>query len=70
MLILCHAATATAGENQTSQRDRFDQIIIPAVEESVRQPITSQGGEIAWGESYQLSACVEMFSAGVSGFTS
>jgi len=55
--------SAPAQENQTALRERFDQIIIPAVERAVRQPITQQGGEIAWGESYQLEALVTMLDA-------
>jgi hypothetical protein len=47
----------------TPSRERFDQIIVPAVEKAVRQPVTDQGGEIAWGESYQLAALVEMLDA-------
>ena len=43
--------------------ERFDQITIPAVEKAARRPVTDQGGEIAWGESYQLSALVEMLDA-------
>ena len=54
----------TAAEaDPPSPRERFDQIIFPVVEKAVRQPTTEQGGEIAWGESYQLSALVEMFDA-------
>jgi hypothetical protein len=71
MEILCMVAilagfgspSGHAQENPTSLRERFDQIIIPAVEKAVRQPVTQQGGEIAWGESYQLSALVEMLDA-------
>jgi hypothetical protein len=33
------------------------------VEKAVRQPTTDQGGEIAWSESYQLAALVEMLDA-------
>lgn len=42
---------------------RFDELVIAAVENAVRQPVTDQGGEIAWGTSYQLSALVEMLDA-------
>lgn len=55
-------AAAQDGE-PLSLRARFDQIILPAVEKAVRQPATDQGGEIAWGESYQLAALVEMLDA-------
>ena len=63
MLTLSTFSSATAQENQTALRERFDQITIPAVEKAVRQPITQQGGEIAWGESYQLEALVTMLDA-------
>jgi len=63
LLTLYRCPSASAEEDPTSLRERFDQIIIPAVEKTVRQPITQQGGEIAWGESYQLSALVEMLDA-------
>jgi len=43
--------------------DCFDRIILPVVEKAVLKPVTDQGGEIAWGESYQLAALVEMFAA-------
>jgi hypothetical protein len=43
--------------------ERFDSVLIPAVEKAILKPTTDQGGEIAWGESYQLSALAEMFDA-------
>ncbi len=49
--------------DRAALRERFDQIIVPIVDKAVRQPVTDQGGEIAWGESYHLSALVEMFEA-------
>ncbi|MBI3851632.1 MAG: hypothetical protein HY298_15340 [Verrucomicrobia bacterium] len=54
---------AAAGGEGAQLAERFDRIIIPAVERAVRKPATDQGGEIAWGESYQLSALVEMLDA-------
>ena len=63
LLMLGDAPAATAGEDGASLRERFDQIINPAVEKAVRQPPTSRGGEIAWGESYHLAALVEMLDA-------
>jgi len=63
MSLLCSLPPATAEENRAALRERFDKTIIPAVEKAVQQPVTDQGGEIAWGESYQLSALVEMFDA-------
>ena len=41
--------------------ERFDQLVIPAVEAAVRQSGTNLGGNIAWAQAYQLAALVEMF---------
>lgn len=56
------AASGTE-ENRSELVKRFDRMILPAVEKAIRQPATEQGGEIAWGESYQLAALVEMLDA-------
>src|SRR6185295_18719273 len=53
-------ATALADSDRATLIARFDQLVVPAVAKAVRQPATDQGGEIAWGESYQLAALVEM----------
>jgi len=64
LMSFCGLASPTpAQEAATTLRERFDQLIFPAVEKAVRQPVTDQGGQIAWGESYQLSALVEMLDA-------
>ncbi len=55
-------SAALAEGERTAVTEQFDQLIIPAVEKAVRQPVTQQGGEIAWGESYQLDALAEMFA--------
>lgn len=54
---------AIAASDRAAVCAQFDQLIVPAVEKAVRQPVTQQGGEIAWGESYQLDALAEMFAA-------
>lgn len=54
---------AFADSDRATPIERFDQLVFPAVEKAVRQPVTDQGGEIAWGESYQLAALVEMLDA-------
>lgn len=54
---------AAADTNRAALIGRFDQLLLPAVESAIRKPATTQGGEIAWGESYQLSALVEMLDA-------
>jgi hypothetical protein len=59
----CRLLAAAQDGEPLSLRARFDQIIIPAVEKAIRQSTTDQGGEIAWGQSYQLSALVEMLDA-------
>lgn len=56
-------SSVLADEKPSSMTGRFDQILIPSVEKAILRPATGQGGEIAWGESYQLSALVEMFDA-------
>ena len=58
-----HPSSVLADEKPSSMTGRFDQILIPSVEKAILRPATGQGGEIAWGESYQLSALVEMFDA-------
>lgn len=64
MLLLPGAfPSALAQDQPTDLRERFDRVLIPAVENAVRQPVTQQGGEIAWGESYRLAALVEMLDA-------
>lgn len=57
------AAAASAYKPPVELVKRFDEIIFPVVDKAIRQPPTEQGGEIAWGESYQLAALVEMFDA-------
>lgn len=57
------ATAASAYKPPAELVNRFDEIIFPVVEKAIRQPPTEQGGEIAWGESYQLAALVEMFDA-------
>lgn len=61
LIISCLRSSLPAAELST--QERFDQIIFPVVEKAIQQPATEQGGEIAWGESYQLSALVEMLAA-------
>ncbi|MBI2927240.1 MAG: hypothetical protein HYY24_16220 [Verrucomicrobia bacterium] len=59
----CGVAAEGTEETRRSSVERFDAIIVPAVEKAVRQPATDAGGEIAWGQSYQLAALVEMLDA-------
>ena len=63
MLTVWGVQAASVEGDRAWMMERFDQIIIPAVEKAARQPVTDQGGEIAWGDSYQLSALVEMLDA-------
>ena len=63
-LITFSCGLAAFAETQAAAPiERFDRIILPVVEKAVLKPVTDQGGEIAWGESYQLAALVEMFDA-------
>jgi hypothetical protein len=43
--------------------ERFDRLVVPAVAAAMRQSGTNLGGNIAWGQAYQLAALVEMFDA-------
>lgn len=63
MLTVCGVQAASGEGDRALMMERFDQIIIPAAEKAARRPVTDQGGQIAWGESYQLSALVEMLDA-------
>jgi hypothetical protein len=63
LLTVGRAPAATAEDERALLRERFDPIIVPAVGKAIRQPTTDSGGEIAWGESYQLAALVEMLDA-------
>jgi hypothetical protein len=54
-------AAAFDGES-ASPTARFEQLVFPAVEAALRQPGERLGGEIAWGQAYQLAALVEMLA--------
>ena len=51
VIVSAGCALADSAKTNLSLQSQFDQIIIPIVEKAVRQPVTDQGGEIAWGES-------------------
>lgn len=55
--------TAFADIGRATPSERFDQLVFPAVEAAIRQSGTNLGGNIAWGQAYQLAALVEMFEA-------
>jgi hypothetical protein len=57
----CIAAAAAVPHGE-SLRDRFDQITPKMVAGVVRKAPPDDGGRLAWGESYLLSALVEMFA--------
>ena len=52
-----------ADQASAGLRARFDALVLPAAEKSLAKPMTTEGGEIAWGESYVLSALAEMFES-------
>jgi len=54
---------AFADNDRATPCERFDQLVIPAVEAAIRQSGTNLGGNIAWAQAYQLAALVEMFDA-------
>lgn len=51
----------------SSWRDRFDALADAAVAKSVQRAVTTEGGSLAWGESYLLSALAEMLAIGGDG---
>ena len=68
--LLCLALNLSGGaritfgaDNRAGAVERFDRLVIPAVEAAVRKSGTNLGGNIAWGQAYQLAALVEMFDA-------
>lgn len=64
LLLLCHGgSTVDAQELPADARERFDRTILPAVEKLTRGPAIQEGGNLAWGPSYQLKALVVMTEA-------
>lgn len=64
LLVLCLGGlTVGAQEVPADARERFDRALLPAVEAATRRPPTQEGGDIAWGVSYQLQALVLMTEA-------
>jgi hypothetical protein len=55
---------ATDALPQTPWRERFDALVEPAVAKAVERPTTKEGGSLAWGESYLLTALAEMIAVG------
>ncbi len=53
----------TSDQGSVSAKAQFDQLVLPAVEAALRQSGEQLGGEIAWGQAYQLTALVEMLDA-------
>ena len=58
-----HAWAAPNPKEHAIDTERFDKLVIPAVETAVRHSGTNLGGSIAWSQAYQLAALVEMFDA-------
>jgi hypothetical protein len=54
-------SAAAAGPNRG---ERFDRAAAPAVTKAVQRAPTTEGGSLAWGESYLLSALAEMLATG------
>lgn len=61
LLAVAGAPSAFAASGREAAMARFDRLVIPAVETAGRQSGTNLGGNIAWGQAYQLAALVEMF---------
>lgn len=63
--LFCGLALAALSAAAESQRAReFDALAAPAVQQALRKPVTTEGGSLAWGESYLLAALAEMLSVG------
>jgi hypothetical protein len=66
-MLLVLRPTATLADVPNADRDwfiqRFDEVIVPQVEQSLANPRTNDQGGIAWGTSYQLAALAEMLDA-------
>lgn len=56
------AAVAEQSRGGETFRTRFDQLTAKAVASAVSKVPLDDGGQLAWGESYLLSALVEMFA--------
>ena len=48
----------------SARQAEFDALVEPAVRQAVRKPVTTEGGSLAWGESYLLAALAEMLETG------
>ena len=56
------AAFASAAESPSTRE--FDTLVAPAVERALRKAVTTEGGLLAWGDSYLLAALAEMLETG------
>ena len=61
----CLFFAASGAFGQPALRERFDAATSRAVAKAVKRPTTTEGGSLAWGESYLLGALAEMI--GVDG---
>lgn len=63
--LTCGLALAAISAAAETQRGReFDALAVPAVQQALRKPVTTEGGSLAWGESYLLAALAEMLETG------
>lgn len=58
------ALTSFAGAAESARGREFDALINPAAQRALRNPVTTEGGSLAWGDSYLLSALAEMLETG------
>lgn len=63
LLFLWGGGSVVDAQELPDARERFDRSILPAVEKMTRGPAISEGGNIAWGPSYELKALVLMTEA-------
>ncbi|MFM7751199.1 MAG: hypothetical protein ACKPB0_12390, partial [Opitutaceae bacterium] len=62
--LLVATAFAPLRGDPAIRRAEFDALVEPAVRQALRKPVTTEGGSLAWGESYLLAALAEMQETG------
>lgn len=62
--LLVATAFAPLRGDPAIRRAEFDALVEPAVRQALRKPVTTEGGSLAWGDSYLLAALAEMLETG------
>lgn len=63
-LALAASALIPLRSAPSARQAEFDALVEPAVRQAVRKPVTTEGGSLAWGDSYLLAALAEMLETG------